>query len=356
MLAQRVSKVGFVSAVAACLLLGVPGAAGAAAPQCAPEPALYQLPAGLTWLNPRAPCTDADGDAITVEVVDPPDHGTLQPDDPQPIGKERHYTANSDAAGNRDSMRFVAVANGERSNEFQVDVWILPAHSAPACKDVALTVQAGSSVAIAPDCVDADGDTFALSVTDAPDHGTYDPARRTYTAASRFAGQDTMTYAVVDEWKLASAPRQVTITVTAAPGQPALTADKTAPTLELLARTPLRARTALRRGIRLTATASEAGRIVIEAFVGRRTARSLGIDRQVGSLARNLAAGKTTLKLRLYRKARKELANLEKVRLRLVARMVDTAGNLRTRRLRITLKNKRPQNQGARPRAPYRSS
>jgi hypothetical protein len=224
------------------------------------------------------------------------------------LAAERHatdrdgtfYTAKADAAGNRDTMKFVAVANGERSNEFQVDVWILPAHSAPVCKDVAITVQAGSTVAIAPDCVDPDGDAFTLTVSNAPDHGTYDPARRTYKAAPRYAGQDSMTYTVVDEWTLASAPRKVTITVTSAPGQPALTADKTAPTLELLPRSPLRSRSALRRGIRLTATASEAGRLVIEALVDRKTARSLGIDRRVGSLARNLAAGNVrTQRLRI---------------------------------------------------------
>lgn len=338
MLAQRVSRMWFVSVAAGFLLLGVPGTASAAAPVCTPDPALYELPAGLTWLNPRAPCKDDDGDAITVEVVDPPDYGTLQPDGPQPIATRRFYTAKSDAAGNRDSMKFVAVANGERSNEFRVDVWILPAHSAPVCKDLAITARAGSTVAIAPSCVDPDGDTFVLSVRDAPKHGTYDPARRTYTAAQRFAGQDSMTFAVVDEWKLASAPRKVTITVTPKPGQRPLTADKTAPRLKLLARSPLRSRSALRRGIRLRATASEAGRIVIEAFVSRKTARGLGIDTRVGSLARNLGAGKTTLKLRLYRDVRGRLANLKRVKLRLVARMVDAAGNLSTKGLRIRLK------------------
>ena len=68
MFAQRASRVWLVSVVAGLLLLGVPGTASAAAPQCTPEPSLYQLPAGLTWLNPRAPCTDEDGDPITVDV------------------------------------------------------------------------------------------------------------------------------------------------------------------------------------------------------------------------------------------------------------------------------------------------
>jgi hypothetical protein len=336
MRAQRPSKVWGISVVAGFLLaLAVPGTASAAAPQCAADPALYELPAGLTWLNPRAPCTDADGDAITIDVVDPPDFGTLSPAGAQPIDARRSYTANADAAGKRDSMKFVATAKGEQSSPFQVDVWILPRHSAPVCQDVAVSVRAGSSVAIAPSCVDADGDAFTLTMRSAPKHGTYDPLRRTYTAARRFAGRDTMTYAVVDEWHLVSATRTVAITVKRAPGQRGGAADKTAPTLKLHARSPLRLRTALRRGIRLTARASERGQIVIEALAGA-NARRLGIDR-VGSLARELAPGRTRLKLRLYRDVRGQLATLHRVRLRLVARMADAAGNVRTKRLRITL-------------------
>jgi hypothetical protein len=333
---MRVSRIWFVSVAAGLLLLSAPGSASAAAPVCAADVALYELPAGLTWLNPRAPCTDADGDAITVQVVDGPDHGTLAPAGTQPIDAKRFYTANPDAAGTRDSMKFVAVANGEQSNEFQVDVWILPAHSAPVCKDLAVAVQAGSSVAIAPDCVDADGDTFTMSVRQAPKHGTYNPARRTYTAAARFAGRDSMTFGVVDEWNLASAPHKVTITVTPAPGQPTLSSDKVAPRLKLAARKPLTAR-ALRRGLRLTATASEPGRIVIEALISRTTAQDLGIETRVGSLSRDIGAGKTSLRLKLYRDARSRLGTLRHVKLKLVGRMVDAAGNVRTKRLRVKI-------------------
>ena len=205
------------------------------------------------------------------------------------------------------------------------------------CKDLALSVQAGTSVAITPECVDADGDTFELRVSRAPQHGTYDPVRGIYTAAARFAGQDSMTFTARDDWRLESEPRTVTITVTQAPGQPTATGDKTAPTLRLAAKSPLRSRKALRRGIKLTATASEAGRVVIEALVTSTVAKKLGIDERVGSIARNLKAGKTTLKLKLYRKVRADLADLKRFRLRFVARMVDAAGNLRTKRLRVTL-------------------
>ena len=337
MLVQRPSRVLFMSVVTGLLLLAVPGTASAAAPTCVADPALYELPAGLTWLNPRAPCTDTDGDPITVEVVDPPDYGTLQPAGTQPIGMRRFYTAKPDAAGHRDSMKFVAVANGERSNEFRVDVWILPKHSPPVCKDLALTVKAGSSVAVAPSCVDPDHDKFVVNVTSAPKHGTYDPARRTYTAPPRFAGHDSMTFVVVDEWKLVSAQRKVSITVTRAPGVTTNATDKKAPRLELFAPQPLHSGFALRRGIRLKATTSEAGRVVIEALIDRRTARRLGIERRVGSLARNIGAGKTRLRLRLYRDVRAQLKTLEHLSLRLVARMADTAGNVSTKRLAIRL-------------------
>src|SRR5262245_7309545 len=194
MRSRPVRAMWFVSGVVAVCALCLPRAASAAAPECAVEPSLYELPAGLTWLNPRAPCTDADGDPITVEVVDPPKFGTLDPDGAQPISAARWYTAKPDAAGNRDPMTFAAVANGERSNEFQVDVWILPVHRAPVCDDVELDVQAGSSVPVRPSCVDPDQDTFKFSARSAPKHGTFDPAKGTYTAAPRFAGQDTMTY------------------------------------------------------------------------------------------------------------------------------------------------------------------
>jgi hypothetical protein len=339
MLAQRVSRLWLLSVVAGFILLGGPGTASAAPPVCdEPERVLYQLPAGLKWTHPRASCTDPDGDPIRIEISEPSEFGTFDPPGRIPIDAVRTYQANADAAGKRDSMKFRAVtANGDASDEFQVDVWILPANSAPACNDLALTVQAGATVVIAPQCVDADGDSFELRVSKLPQHGTYDPVRGTYTAAPRFAGQDSMTFTVRDEWRLESHPRTVTITVGQTSGQPTATGDTTAPTLVLAAKSPQRSRKALRRGIRLTAMAGEPGRVVIEALVGAKLAEKLGIETRVGSLARDLKAGKTTFKLRLYRKVRADLADIKRLRLRLVARMVDAAGNLRTTQLRVTL-------------------
>ena len=222
MLAQRVSRLWFGSVVAGFVLLGTAGTASAAPPTCPGENArtLDELPAGVTCTHPQAKCSDADGDPITIEITEPPEFGTFEPAGPLPINEIRRYTANADAAGSRDSMKWQAVSADGRSDEYQVDVWILPANSVPVCKDLALNVQAGTSVVIAPECVDADGDSMRLRVKKAPDHGTYDAVRETYTAAARYAGQDTMTFEVVDGWRQVSAEHKITITVASAPGGP----------------------------------------------------------------------------------------------------------------------------------------
>jgi hypothetical protein len=201
-----------------------------------------------------------------------------------------------------------------------------------------VTVQAGTSLGLAPECSDRDQDSFKLRVVDAPDHGTYDPATKRYTAAPRSAGQDSMTFMVVDEWDLESAVPKIAINVT--PGSlPTATNGKAAPKLKLLARVSLRAPASVRRGIRFTATSSEPGRLVVEVLIDGKLARRLGIERRIGSLARNLPAGDTTVKLKLYREARRHLASLKRVKVKLIARIADAAGNVRTQRLRVTLRN-----------------
>ena len=125
-------------------------------------------------------------------------------------------------------------------------------------------------------------------------------------------------------------------------------ADATAPSLVLVAPSSLTLRTALRDGIRFTTTTNEAGRVVVRVLVDRATARRLKITKNargpvvVGSLARDIAAGKTVMKVKLSRKARTRMRLATRVKLRVVANITDSAGNIRTRAFRITLKGKRP--------------
>ena len=172
-----------------------------------------------------------------------------------------------------------------------------------------------------------------------------------------------MTFRAIDSWGAESELGVIRITVTpgsqpSTPSQPNKPsqpppglqppADATAPSLELLAPSSLTLRTALRDGIRFTTTTNEAGRVVVRVFVDRATARRLKIKKNatgpvvVGSLARDIAAGETVVKVKLSRKARTRIKLSTRVKLRILASITDSAGNIRTRAFRITLKGKRP--------------
>jgi hypothetical protein len=331
-----------VSLTVVVLLLVLAAPASAAPPVCEAGPFLYDLPAGLTHLHPRAPCTDADGDAITVEVRTPPHLGTLTPAGTVPISEVRFYTAGAAAAGMaapRDTMTFVAHAGGEESSPVTVDVKILPPDHAPVCDDLSVTVKSGRSVRIpAPHCVDADNDKPQV-IFDKPAHGSYDPKTGRYRPDSGFTGKDTMRFAAVDYWNVSSKTGKVTIRVTKGTGPGGSgpgSRDRRAPRLKIAAPSSLELGRAL-RGIPFTAKTDEGGRLTVKLYVSLRSARRYDIGRRVGRTVRHVVAGRSVLKARFSRAARAGLKDAGTVRLKLVARLADAAGNTRTRRVRITL-------------------
>jgi hypothetical protein len=253
------------------------------------------------------------------------------------------------------SWTFRAVdANGEQSATFNIEVQIGDPNRAPTCDATSATVQAGHAVDVPLSCTDPDGNGITIDA-DPPAHGTLVGGR--YTPAAGFSGQDAITFRATDEWGLTSDDAVATITVKPAPKPPVKTqpsphphttpppapADKVAPSLTLLAPSSLASRSALRHGIAFTASTNEAGLLSVQVFVGRATARRYRIDRHatsrvlVGTLERELAKGDNAVKVKLFRKARKRLKKAPSVRLRMIARVADMAGNRRTERLRITL-------------------
>ena len=349
---MSMNRVWYASLAIAVALLLHAAPARAAAPVCDAGPFLYALPAGLTHVEPRAPCTDADGDPITVDVTVPPHLGTLSPAGALPIGTVRFYTANADAASTpnpRDTMTFVATAGGEQSSPMRVDVKILPPDNAPVCTDVTATVASGHSVHIpAPHCVDADGGTPVV-VFDAPAHGTYNASTGQYRPKPGFTGKDTMTFAAVDYWKVSSKVGTITIKVTKASGGGgggggSGPADHRAPRLRLDVPRRLDLASTLADGILFTAKTNEVSRLAVSLYVSRHTARHFGIKRhasarvRVGRVVSHLIPGKAVVAVKLSRKARAKLASARRVKLTLVAKVSDAAGNVRTRRATITLR------------------
>jgi Bacterial Ig domain len=352
MSSNRRPRVWHISLAIGVAMLFQAAQASAAAPVCESGPFLYALPAGLTHVEPRAPCTDVDGDAISVDVSVAPHLGTLSPTGALPIGTVRFYTANADAASTpnpRDTMTFVATAGGEQSNTFRVDVKILPPDNAPVCTNVAATVAAGHSVHIpAPHCVDADGGTPVV-VFDAPRHGTYNATTGQYRPKAGFTGTDTMTFAAVDYWKVSSKVGTITIKVTKASGGGgggggSGSADHRAPRLRLDVPRKLDLASTLADGILFTAKTNEVSRLAVGLYVSRHTARHFGIKRhpkarvRIGRAVSHLIPGKTVISVKLSHKAQARLANARKVRLTLVAKLTDAAGNVRTKRVTIVLR------------------
>jgi hypothetical protein len=324
--------------------------ARAAAPVCDGGPFLFALPAGLTHVEPRAPCTDADGDTITVDVSTPPHLGTLSPAGALPIDTVRFYTADASAAtlpAPRDTMTFVAEAGGQQSNPMRVDVKILPPDQAPVCSNVAVTVASGGSVHIpTPHCTDVDNAATTI-VFDAPAHGKYNAATGRYRPDAGFTGTDTMTFAGVDYWKVSSKVGTITIKVTkgsGAGGGGTGPLDTRAPRLVITVPPVLDIAGARHAGILFTVRTNEASRLTASVYVGRHTARHLGLSKhatkrvRVGRLVSHITPGKTVVTVKLSRRARARLKDARRVRLTLVVRVSDAAGNVRAKRVRIVLR------------------
>lgn len=433
--------------VAAILL--TPAVASAAPPACSPATGLVaNVQAGESIVLPAPPCTDPENDPISIEVTQAPTLGTLDPAGTQPIATQRTYTADADAGGATDTIKFRAVAGGENSNEATLEIHIgdnhapvcpanlarsvasggqlvidqnpctdadsdpltyvivgPPAHGtitgpasngtytykpaagyvgsdsltyrardastesnlgtfsitvtqgnrAPTCADSSVSVAAGSSIVLgAAPCSDPDGNALTLILVSAPQHGTLDASRR-YTPAAGFSGVDTIQYRASDG-QLQSGVATVRITVRPGGGGGGTTVtppaavvppqpDATAPALQVRAPQATQAlQRVLRRGVAVTLTAGEPGRAVIRLLLSRRDARRLGINRKakravaVGKLSRTLAAGETSVKVKLTGKARKRLARVQTVKLTLEATITDAAGNVRRVTRAITLR------------------
>lgn len=164
--------------------------------------------------------TDADGDALSLVVVDAPQHGTVTTD------ADGHlvYTPEAGFTG-EDTLTYRAADGQAESNLATITISVLDSNHAPVAHDDAYTVVAGQTLGVfmpgvLANDVDADGDWLIAMVVGQPSHGTFsaDPLGGfTYTPAAGFTGIDTFTYMAADQ-RAFSAPATVTITVLPAGG------------------------------------------------------------------------------------------------------------------------------------------
>lgn len=115
--------------------------------------------------------TEAEGDALTYEIVAPPSHGTLAPASGAPLQAPGYlYTPAANFHGT-DSFTFRARDGALDSNVATVSITITPVNDEPVAQGQSLSVNEGETLAIALAATDADGDALTYAIVDAPAAG-----------------------------------------------------------------------------------------------------------------------------------------------------------------------------------------
>jgi len=155
---------------------------------------------------------DADGDALTAELVDGPAFGTLA------FNADGTFTYSPNANFNgADSFTYWATDGRLDSGVASVDLTVTSENDAPvAANDVFVTVEdMPVSGNVTGNDSDADGDSLAALLLSGPSHGDLDftaDGSYTYTPAPDFNGLDSFTYQVSDVQE-GSGPATVTLAV-----------------------------------------------------------------------------------------------------------------------------------------------
>ncbi len=172
--------------------------------------------------------TDADGDTLTVSLVDEPSHGTVT------LGQDGSFQyAPEPGFHGEDSFTYLASDGQSQSAVTMVAIAVDALNDGPVStgdtysvpEDAVLTVDAAGGV-LAND-TDPDGDPLAVSLVNHPAHGTVTLAADgsfVYTPEAGFSGDDSFTY-LASDGQAEGEPTAVAITVTAANDGPVSTGD-----------------------------------------------------------------------------------------------------------------------------------
>ncbi len=139
--------------------------------------------------------TDADGDAVTYEIVDQPTNGTL-------TGELPNLTYVSDAGFvGDDSFTFKAFDGVAYSNVATISITIeaIP-NTAPVAKSQEVEVTSEESINITLEATDAEDDELTFELVDEPTNGTLtgDLPDLIYVSNAGFEGNDSFTFKVTD--------------------------------------------------------------------------------------------------------------------------------------------------------------
>jgi len=142
--------------------------------------------------------SDANGDALTYQVVTQPSHGTLTGSSPNLI-----YTPLQNYNGS-DTFTFKANDGSLDSNTATINLSIQPINDTPTAVNDTATTNEDTAIAVIPvlsNDTDPDGDTLSISGFTQPIHGTAGSngdGTLTYTPSLNYYGTDSFTYTISD--------------------------------------------------------------------------------------------------------------------------------------------------------------
>jgi len=315
-------------------------------------------------------CDDTGGASLSYSV-DPADdakHGFVTVDG---AGSVTYFST----SGYLGSDSWTIVVDNNEGGTTEVTVSIEVVNHAPVCTPLTVGTQRNQKVLVEAACTDPDGDEITLHVTDA-ENGTsaVETGFVSYDPGTDFVGTDHFTYFATD-YLGAGAPATVDVTVnspagggdpaggdpgagdpgsgtpdTGAPGggdpgagNPAggTPLDLAPPTLGLALLPKQKLAKVLKNGLGVTVGCSEPCVANLKLTIAKQLAKKLGIasaDVTLGSAKKTLTAGRTKIYVKLTAKARKRLKKARSVKLKLVLRATDAAGNAATSARTLTLK------------------
>ncbi|MBI2513200.1 MAG: tandem-95 repeat protein, partial [Opitutae bacterium] len=189
-------------------------------------PAVEDTPATFALIG-----NDADGDAVTFQIVTPPAHGTLTPS-----GASYVYVPAANFFGT-DSFTYLASDGTAQSGTITVTIEVAPVNDAPTAAPDSIATAEDTPATVALAGTDVENSPLTFRVVTPPTHGTLAPAGTgyAYTPAPDYFGSDSFSF-VANDGELDSAPAVVAIDVTPvndapiahAPAQPLTTPEDNA--------------------------------------------------------------------------------------------------------------------------------
>ena len=172
-------------------------------------------PGGIRQLT--VPCYDPDGDNLSWDVTELPEHGSVTPTSGN---GSLTYTADDTYVG--PDPFDVAVDDGHGGTDTgTIGINVSLANSPPSCfGPYSITAQSGIATFLFEPCFDEDGDPLTYEIVDEPDNGTvteHPNGQRVYTSDPGYTGPDQFTFRASDG-QASSQISTVNVNVTPAPG------------------------------------------------------------------------------------------------------------------------------------------